>query len=173
MSKIFKFVAQITSQSQVYFFTIHKTIVSFGVFLIANIRIAATFDKKIFMSFLKSYFATLLAILTTSVIVVVLVILIIVGLNKDSKVEIADQTILHIELNGELRDQKCQKGILFSKEECLSIPELESILNIAKGDARIKGVYLEIKDVQAGIATWERLRSSLEKFKKSGKKVIS
>lgn len=125
------------------------------------------------MSFLKSYLATLLAILTTSVIVVVLVILIIAGLNKDSKVEIADQTILHIELNGELRDQKCEKGILFSKEECLSIPELESILNIAKGDARIKGVYLEIKDVHAGIATWERLRTSLEKFKKSGKKVIS
>jgi len=58
-------------------------------------------------------------------------------------------------------------------EKVLGLNDILKALKAAKDDDNIKGIYLQIKQPQAGMATMSRLRKGIEDFKESGKFVVA
>ena len=61
----------------------------------------------------------------------------------------------------------------FGDEEGLGLNSLIKKIAFAKEDPKIKGIYLDFKNLDGGFATLQELRSSLADFKKSGKFIYS
>ncbi len=126
------------------------------------------------MSFVKSFFACLCAILVSGLIIV----LVLLGIgtamiySSTSPAKVSSNSILYIPLEGSM-EERSQEDIyakLLSNAE-LS-PSLESILSsvkAAKTDDRIKGIYLKPGVLSCGYASLEEIRKALLDFKTSGK----
>ncbi len=82
-------------------------------------------------------------------------------------------------MNEEIKDRASGnpfENIDFNTFESKETPSLTQILNNikkAKTDDRIKGIYLDLSTINAGTATIEEIRNSLEDFKSSGKWILS
>lgn len=61
----------------------------------------------------------------------------------------------------------------FKDEKILGLNDILKALSAAKEDDNIKGIYLQVKQPQAGMATMSRLRKGIEDFKESGKFVVA
>ena len=57
--------------------------------------------------------------------------------------------------------------------ENIGLNDIIKLIDHAKTDANIKGIYLELEGAPGGFATMKKLRESLESFKAAGKFVIS
>ena len=136
---------------------------------------------------MKSFFKNVLSTIVGVVLSVVVVVLLFIGiisiaistLDSDKETKVKANSILKITLSKPIVDRASDNPF-----ENLSItnidPETEigfkSILdNIekAKTDDRIKGIYLNVPFVNAGLAQTEEIRNKLLDFKKSGKFIIS
>ena len=127
--------------------------------------------------FWKAFFASLLAIIVGSVLLVILLIGMISALTsfKDQIVTIKSQSLLVIKLDGRIVERKSNNpfedielpGIKMSNTTGLN--QILSCIEKAKTDSRIKGVYLELSEINAGYATVEEIRNALIDFKTSGK----
>jgi len=60
-----------------------------------------------------------------------------------------------------------------NEEKVLGLTDILKALETAKDDDNIKGIYMEVKQPQAGMATVSRLREGIENFKESGKFVVA
>ncbi len=60
-----------------------------------------------------------------------------------------------------------------NEEKVLGLNDILNTLKTAKEDDNIKGIYMEIKQPLAGMATMSRLRQGIEDFKESGKFVVA
>lgn len=91
------------------------------------------------------------------------------------EVKVSEGSILHVSFNQPIKERSSNNpfetldlGKLRAKQQ----PGLNDILGEiknAKTDANIKGIYLDIQSIAAGIATSEEIRNALLDFKKSGK----
>ncbi len=133
--------------------------------------------------FFKIVFASMLgAILSTFVLFFLFVIIlfgIVANANKDTTTELKDNSILHIEFNYAITERSLNDPFknfdLFNLENN-SQPGLNDILsNIkkAKTDSHIKGIYLDLSEIQAGLSTIEEIRTALIDFKSSSKFIIA
>ena len=107
--------------------------------------------------------------------VVLFLILLAKSISSEKKIAIKPNSILEIDLSGIHRDYNAYKGIPFVKEN-ISISEICRKLDSAKGDSRIKGIYLKPDFYQGGWALTKELREKLLDFKNSGtfdKKIYS
>lgn len=99
--------------------------------------------------------------------------------DKPKEIQVSNSSVLHLKLDYEIKDRTSQNSfndINFSSLESKKHLGLNDILkNIkkAKADDHIKGIYLDVSYVQAGIATINEIREALVDFKKSGKFIIS
>ena len=87
----------------------------------------------------------------------------------------SDNTILHLTLNGQIAEKgskKFDKGS-FSIENKIGLSDLLYAFKNAEKDAHIKGIFLEIEDVQCGYATAREIRKAINEFEKSGKFAIA
>lgn len=92
---------------------------------------------------------------------------------KELKVD--HNSILHLQLNEPIGERTFTQ---FSQQEFaviskLGLDAIRSGLEKAKEDEKIKGVYLDLTGVNAGIATVEEIRNMLIDFKKSNKFLIA
>ena len=136
---------------------------------------------------MKSFFKNVLSTIVGVVLSVVVVVLLFIGiisiaisaLNSDKETKIKANSILKITLSKAIVERASNNPF-----ENLSItnmnPETEmefkTILNNiekAKTDSRIKGIYLNVSFVNAGLSQTEEIRNKLLDFKKSGKFIIS
>lgn len=133
------------------------------------------------MSFFKTFFACLLAI---GVLIFIGFILIGSALMSDSKStpSLEANTILNLTLKGEITDRAYSNPFRnlspmaaltgsVSDASTIGLFELKEVLNQAKTDDHIKGVYLNLDEVLASPATMFELKNALEDFKTS-KKII-
>ena len=133
-----------------------------------------TFFKLLFANF----FGSLLAF---GLLVIILVAIIASSISsvQESAEEIKDNSILQLTLSGEITDRENSsplKNLNFQSSEMGSGLGLDMILaNIKKAalDPKIKGIYLELTSLQAGIGTIDEIRQSLSAFKASKKFIIS
>ena len=136
-------------------------------------------------SFWKTFFATLLAIVVSGVIFVSLSIIALIGFiaalsvgaNNETQ-KIKDGSILKIDL-ANVSDTYVSNpwaDLGFDKSDgCRDLP-LSYVLEVideAKNDDRIKGIYLNMMDPGCGFASAEALRGALEDFKQTGKFIVS
>jgi protease-4 len=127
--------------------------------------------------FWKAFFASLLAIIVASFLMIFILVGIISAVTsfKDQTVTIKSQSLLLLKLDSRIVERKSSNP--FEDFEILGIKaanttglnQILSCLEKAKTDDRIKGVYLELSDINSGYATIEEIRNALIDFKTSGK----
>lgn len=123
------------------------------------------------MHFLRNLFANLVSLIVFSVITVLVVLISLLSVGDDF--EVTDNSILHIKINGDLKDQSKDTQI-FKEANCQSdYKSIEKAIQLAVKDTLIKAIYLEVGAVDGSLANIESLRRSLLEYKKSGRKIIS
>jgi protease-4 len=120
--------------------------------------------------------ASILGILIVNTLFFVILLSIVAVVGSDEPMTVKDNSILKISLNKPLEDRAGIPAIDVLNLDITTNLGLNNILNgieQARYDARIKGVYLDLSSVQAGIASVEEIRDALLNFKESGKYVLA
>ena len=132
-------------------------------------------------SFLKVFFACLLALgITFFLLFVVLVGGVFSSGSSTKATKVEANSILNLTLKGEITDRPYNNPFRnasamsalsgsFSQEPTIGLMELKNVLKYAKQDDHIKGIYLNIDNLQGHPATMFDLRDALQDFKTSKK----
>jgi protease-4 len=131
--------------------------------------------------FWKAFFASLLAMVVASFLMIFILVGMISAVTsfKDQTVTIKSQSLLLLKLDGRIVERKSNnpfEDFEFPGIKSSTTTGLNQILNClekAKTDNRIKGVFLELSDINTGFATIEEIRNALIDFKTSGKFVYT
>ena len=96
----------------------------------------------------------------------------------DEKQSVSDNSILRIELTGTVVDRSTPDNPLNqllgrSNASSQGLDVLIDAIKTAKGDKRIKGIYIEGGTMSSDFATLQELRGALVDFKSSGKFIVS
>ena len=89
--------------------------------------------------------------------------------------EVAEKTVLHVQLNGNIGEKgetKLNPGS-FQMETKLGLASILHGLEVAKTDKNVEGVFLEIGDLSCGMATAQEIRAAINDFEESGKWVVA
>ena len=133
------------------------------------------------VSFGKVFWPSLLAIIIASIVGIVFFIMIlggIIGSLSDfggSRLDLKENTILQMQLKGtilEKADAEFDPSSLKIKKS-IGLPDILYSLNKAKNDKKIKGLFIDISDVDCGMATAREIRNAIKDFQKSGKFVVA
>ncbi|PIP53771.1 MAG: signal peptide peptidase SppA [Bacteroidetes bacterium CG23_combo_of_CG06-09_8_20_14_all_32_9] len=131
-------------------------------------------------NFFKYMLATIVGIIVVNIIFFLIFLIIVAAFSgSDDKVKIEPFSVLHLKFDYPITERTSNnpfENINFGSFETKSNPGLNDILrNIrkAKEDPNIKGIFLDIPDLNAGIATIEEIREALLKFRSSGKFIIA
>jgi len=130
-------------------------------------------------------FASILGTFVSIGILFIIFIFIVIGIasglpsasSKNSS--ISDNSVLHLQFNTSIPDRTSNNpidNINFTTLEVSSTLGLNTILeNIrkAKKDPRIKGIFLDLESINAGMASVEEIRNALMDFKQSNKWILS
>ena len=136
---------------------------------------------------MKSFFKNVLSTIVGVVLSVVVVVLLFIGiisiaistLDSDKETKVKANSILKITLSRPIVERASDnpfENLSITNMDPETEIEFKSILdNIekAKTDDRIKGIYLNVPWVNAGLSQTEEIRNKLLDFKKSGKFIIS
>ena len=136
-------------------------------------------DKKI--SFGKIFWPSFLAIFIMSVIGILIFSLVLGGIIGSfgdfgpKPLAVKSNTILHMTLDGEVMEKSDAKfdPMNFEVKSNIGLSDILFGLETAKNDSKIKGLFLEIGDLQCGYATAKEIRTAIKDFQKSGKFVVS
>ncbi len=128
-------------------------------------------------SFLKYLLASILGVIIASVIMFFIFFGILTAIvsRQEKPVDIKNNSILMLKLNRAIADRKTNIPVLiFDFQNIgagmeLGLNDILNSIDKAREDDRIKGIYLELSDIKAGIATVEEIRNALLEFKTSGK----
>jgi len=134
-------------------------------------------------TFFGSAFGAMVGVMVSSVLAVVLVFVMIgamIGSGTESQVKpLGPASVLHLKLDYSLGDQtrnnpfeNLNRGE-FSTTSKPGLYDLVKVINHASSDDKIKGIYLEISEVPAGIANAQELRKALLAFRSGGKFVYT
>lgn len=95
------------------------------------------------------------------------------------EVKVSDNTILHLSLDQPLRDRTASNPLdgfdfgNFQSHKQPGLTDMIVLLKKAETDSHVKGIYLDVANLQAGPAMIEELRNALINFRKSGKFVYA
>ncbi len=121
-----------------------------------------------------------LGCLTSFLIVIVIIFLSLSGLNKmgreltgsKSHIKIAQNSYLHLRLSGPITAyNEYQEGFFGNTD--ISVHDLVQKIDFAAQDDNISGIFLEPNFISAGYADLNELSKALERFRVTGKEVIS
>lgn len=101
--------------------------------------------------------------------------LIVFGALFGEEPEIKNSSVLHMTLSGAIgeRSSSTLNAPSFSMDKTIGLADILTGLEKAKEDNHVKGIYLELGNVQCGYATAMEIRDALKDFKKSGKFLIA
>jgi protease-4 len=93
----------------------------------------------------------------------------------DGELEVKDNTVLYMKLEGEIAEQSSSDLSIstFSFKQKKGLPDILHGLKKAQNDDRIKGLFLELGDVNCGVSTAKEIRKAIDEFEKSGKFVVA
>lgn len=136
--------------------------------------------KTFFKNILSTVIGMLIASLVTAMVFLGLIAAILQGVNRGTMGPVVDKSILHIRLSGELVDKHRPLDFdifgdrsIFSEERTIGLFELTRAIEAAKTDTRISGMYIEMRNFEAGWAAVTALHRKIEEFKAAGKWVKS
>lgn len=133
------------------------------------------------IKFGKIFWPSFLAVLIGGIISTVIYMLSLFGILTlffgmgDSELEVKDNTVLHMKLEGEIAEQSSSDLSIstFSFKQKKGLPDILYGLKKAQNDDRIKGLFLELGDVNCGVSTAKEIRKAIDEFEKSGKFVVA
>ncbi|MCW3114638.1 MAG: sppA [Segetibacter sp.] len=128
-------------------------------------------------SFFKIFFASFLALIVFVFIGVLLLVGYIASATSGDKPEVGSKAVLVVDLTKQYNEQKQDDPMnLLSGNADENVPGLYDVVRMieyAKSDSSVKGIYVKADDNANGFAASEELRNALIDFKKSRKFVIA
>jgi protease IV len=128
-------------------------------------------------SFFKIFFASFLALIVFSVIGFLILIFIISIAATPSKPEVGSKAVLVVDLTKSYKERKVENTLgTFTGNSDNDIPGLYDVVRMidyAKTDNSVKGIYIKCDDNDNGFAASEEIRNAIIDFKKSGKFVFA
>lgn len=136
------------------------------------------------MSALKRFFISMLgsmaAIWLSAILFVIIgTIFIIVAISSASgvSVKVDDNSVLVINLAGVVEERPAQNDMMEElygvSRDVMPLNQMIAGIKAAKDDDRIEGIFIQAKDINAGIASLQALQQALADFKKSGKWIVA
>ena len=132
------------------------------------------------MNFIKKIFSNILSTIISTIIlfVVLLIFFSTLGnyMNKKDRISVEENTVLKIDLSTPVVERSADNPIEFINSSGDNPIELKDVLmsiEKAKNDDRIKLIYLNFGEVNAGLSCIEEIRAKLIDFKTSGKQIIA
>ncbi|HEX8429040.1 signal peptide peptidase SppA [Hymenobacter sp.] len=130
---------------------------------------------------MRQFFKYVLATITGIFILGLLGLVLLVGFvaalaSSDKEVTVANDSVLELKLDKPIaeRESRDSFGSAFSNQaDDIGLDQLKATIRRAKNDSDIKGIFLNVELVQAGMASLEEVRDALLDFKKSGKFVVA
>jgi protease-4 len=124
-------------------------------------------------SFLKTFFAALLAMIIFFVLAIFFVIGVVAVRLSSSKPELGPKAVLYLDLSTSFQEQgrKDELSGFLGKDDA-NTPGLYQVVRLiqyAKSDSTVKGIFLRCEENASGFAGSEELRNALLDFKSSGK----
>ena len=95
------------------------------------------------------------------------------------KVEVKDNSVLHVKLNQQIKERGVENPFgdfdagPFGNQTAIGLNDILSSLENAANDDKIKGIYLDVQSIPAGMATVEEVRNAMLRFKESGKWIVA
>ena len=129
------------------------------------------------LNFLKRLVGSVLTMVISFFIILFVVIGIIVSSSSDAdETTIKNNSVLKINFKGQIIDRGNDEidieNIINQSETKVGLNNILSSIEKAKKDDRIKGIYLNVENISASIATLEEIRNKLKEFKDSTNKFI-
>lgn len=128
-------------------------------------------------SFLKIFFASLVALIVFSIGVFFAISILIGSATSSSKPSIGSNGVLVLDLNQSFAEQAKNNPLntLFDNpsNDIPGLYDMVRMIHYAKSDSSIKGIYIKAGDNENGYAASEELRQALIDFKKSKKFIIA
>lgn len=129
------------------------------------------------LNFLKRIVGSVLTMVISFFIIFFVVIGIIVSSSSDAEeTTIKNNSVLKINFKGQIIDRGNDEidieNIINQSEAKVGLNNILSSIEKAKKDDRIKGIYLNVENISASIATLEEIRNKLKEFKDSTNKFI-
>lgn len=129
------------------------------------------------LNFLKRLVGSVLTMVISFFVIFFVVIGIIVSTSSDAeKTTIKNNSVLKINFKGQIIDRGNDEidieNIIKQSEAKVGLNNILSSIEKAKKDDRIKGIYLNVENISASIATLEEIRNKLKEFKDSTNKFI-
>src|SRR3990172_1557415 len=128
-------------------------------------------------SFWGSFLGTLVGVIVTTILIFLLFVAIMVAyvsqlsLKDEKIIKVKDNSVLHVKFENEIPERSSKNpfenfsfGGDFEKPNT-GLNDILSNIEKAKDDDNIKGIYLDIASIPAGIATLEEIRGALIDFK--------
>lgn len=131
--------------------------------------------RRFFTYMAASMVGFILAIMLFALIIFGIVAMIVAASSND-EVTIPGNSILHIKLDKPILDRSPKNPIFIDITTMSRRNGLTDILNDIKKastDDKIKGIFLDLNDITAGISTISEIRDALKEFHKSGKFIVS
>jgi protease-4 len=129
------------------------------------------------MTFLKNFLASCLGALVAMVLVVLLGAFVLSLFASEKEVVIDDNSVLRLKLTAPVSEMEVDDPIteLFpgAGEQSVGLIQLKGAIAHAKEDPKIKGIYLDISSLIAGISSVGEIRESILDFRQSGKWVVA
>jgi len=132
---------------------------------------------------MKQFFKFMFASAFGLVLGIFLLLFLIVGLaasmGDKQEVEVKTNSVLHIKLNSEITERGTSDPFSnldigpFKSDSKIGLNNILKSLKNAANDEKIKGIYLDIQGIPAGMASIEEIRNALLDFKESGKWIVS
>ncbi|HEX8461630.1 MAG TPA: signal peptide peptidase SppA, partial [Segetibacter sp.] len=128
-------------------------------------------------SFFKIFFASCLAFIVFTVVCVFIVIGLITSATNPDKPKVGSKGVLVVDLTKEYKEQAKENplnNLLGNADENLpGLYDVVRMINFAKTDSSIKGIYIISDDNANGYAASEEIRDALADFKTSHKFIIA
>lgn len=101
------------------------------------------------------------------------------SMGDKQKVDVKENSVLHVQFNQQIKERGTENpfGDLdagpFADQASIGLNDILSSLENAAKDGNIKGIYLDVQSVPAGMATLEEVRKAMLEFKESGKWIVA
>ncbi|MDC3115602.1 signal peptide peptidase SppA [Bacteroidota bacterium] len=132
------------------------------------------------MNFIKKIFSNILSTIISTIILFVILLIffstLVNYMNKKDRISVEENTVLKIDLSTPVVERSADNPIQFINSSGDNPIELKDVLlsiEKAKNDDRIKLIYLNFNEVNAGLSCIEEIRAKLVDYKTSGKQIIA
>jgi len=97
------------------------------------------------------------------------------GVFSDKEFEVSENSVLTLTFKNKIADMSSFKPDLSTMKvkKTLSLKDVTDAIKKAKTDDKIKGIYLDMSNLNIGIASVEEIRNAFKDFKSSGKFIIA